>query len=94
MVLRVMQVKWLTKGPFLHILSRVLNWMENHESEMKDLLEQSLAIFKKTDVNSGDIIPLGNYESSKSNIALVTFNLAILHVDMSHRPPRGNLGTP
>jgi tetratricopeptide (TPR) repeat protein len=59
------------KASFLHTLSRVLRQKGSHDAEAKDLMEQSLALFK-TGVNS-------------LSIAFVAHDLAMFHLDMSSK---------
>jgi hypothetical protein len=67
------------RGNYLHTLSHVLHRSENVE-EVRDLLEQCLAIFKRI-----------NGESK--NVALVSYDLATFHARNVLRKPPGYLRT-
>jgi tetratricopeptide (TPR) repeat protein len=84
---RIQGPDFYMKGPYLHTLSRVLNHTGN-EMEVKDLLEQSLVISKRTDLG-GD----RNLHRESQNVALVSFDLATLHYRLSLKHPPGALRT-
>jgi hypothetical protein len=72
-MMRIEGADFHNKGPYLHTLSRGLAHTGN-ENEVKDLMEQSLAIFKRTDLEGGSLL-----HSESQNVAFVTYDLANLH---------------
>jgi hypothetical protein len=71
------------RAHYLHTLSRVLRQKGNQDTEAKDLMEQSLAIFKSNSKRFGE----------SYNIALTTFDLAMFYFDMSIKEHWDNLKT-
>jgi hypothetical protein len=84
---RIQGTDFYRKGPYLHTLSRVLNHTSGNEKEVKALLDQCLAIFKRT--SKGPDIRLGE----NNNVALVSFDLCTFHARNALRQGPGYLKT-